>query len=200
MIKKFVAWLKGLFSANKIEIEDAKVEAYIESQKPVENSTTINVKVTKPYDRPANAPLQEDEALVAVIGNTAKVVRLESEIVKEKPVQKSLDEKLKEVELPKYAQGRTLPPAAKRKFIKQGRPITSGSSYKSSGTSGLTSRYGDSDIAVPVAAMAATAVMIDDTPSRSIAACSSYSSSYGSDSSSSYDSSSYDSGSSCSSD
>lgn len=134
---------------------------------------------------------------------------------------KPLDEQLKGVELPTYAQGKKLPPKAKRQYIDQAKrvaPRKMSDNPASYGNSQVNS--GIDPVNAAVYGYAAATILSDDTPSspapapveecRSSSATSTYSSSYSSSddsyssssyssSSSSYDSSSYDSGSSSSS-
>lgn len=118
MIKKFVAWVKALFAPAKIE--DAKVDEYIAKQ-----SRTVNeVRFSKAEDRPLSQPLAKNEVLVSVDTEkeTARVITVETRTRVEKAPAtppKPLNEQLKGVELPSYAKGKTLPPKAKRQYIKQ---------------------------------------------------------------------------------
>lgn len=253
MIKKFLAWVKALFAPAKID--DVKVDEYIAKQKADRQPTidpktvkvyldgqeikgfddeveTVNrVRFTKAEERPMEQPVGEGEAIVGFDPdkNTIKVVKVETETYtrpKAPPTPpKPLDEQLKGVELPTYAKGKTLPPKAKRQFIKQAK--TSGSPASARrlddtphSTGGHVASHGIDPVNAALYGYAAGAILSDDTPSspapapveecRSSAATSTYSSSYSSSddsyssssyssSSSSYDSSSYDSGSSSSS-
>jgi hypothetical protein len=205
MFKKLFSWVKSIFVP--VKIETSKVDEYINSQKYVTNVQdpqkikeyvetngldvkSESVRFTESKTRKLGADLKEDEFLVSVDidKKTVKVSKLEKVPPKKA---KPLNEKLKEVELPVYAQGKKLPPKAKRKFIKEAQ-----NSAARSGTSQVNS---NNDVALTAGVLGGigtyAAVMASDEPSRSCSS-SSYSSSYES-SSSSYDSSSYDSGSSC---
>lgn len=202
MFKKIIAWVRSLFV--KVEIDQDKVDDYITVQsrqyqsakekswsRNIEKPKVVNVQVV-PTTQEAIESLQQevDRALASRAPATPP---------------KPLNEQLKGVELPVYAQGKKLPPKAKRQFIEQAK----------SRSLAPTSRLLDDTPQNPVvthgadpatAAMYgyAAATLLADTPTsipaveecRSEAAVSSYSSSYESSSSSSYDSGSYDSGSS----
>lgn len=228
MIKKFVAWIKALFAPAKIE--DAKVDEYIAKQSQAQ--TVSQVRFTKAETRPLDEPLEKNQVLVSanVAENTKRVVTVETrQVVREVPVEKTppkpLNEQLKGVELPAYAKGKTLPPKAKRQFIKQAKMSGSPAPGRrlddtTHSTGGHVVSHGIDPVNAALYGYAAGAILSDDTPAaqpapveecRSSAATSTYSSSYsssddnyssssyGSSSSSSYDSSSYDSGSSSSS-
>ncbi|AIA64572.1 hypothetical protein HL10_gp042 [Cronobacter phage CR8] len=228
MIKKFVAWIKALFAPAKIE--DAKVDEYIAKQSQAQ--TVSQVRFTKAETRPLDEPLEKNQVLVSVNvpENTKRVVTVETrQTVREAPVEKTppkpLNEQLKGVELPAYAKGKTLPPKAKRQFIKQAKMSGSPAPGRRlddtpHSTGGHVVSHGIDPVNAALYGYAAGAILSDDTPAaqpapveecRSSAATSTYSSSYsssddsyssssyGSSSSSSYDSSSYDSGSSSSS-
>jgi len=173
--------------------------------------------------------LNENQVVVAVdlAEKTKRVMTVETRsTVRDVPVEKtppkSLNEQLKGVELPTYAKGKTLPPKAKRQFIKQAK--TSGSPAPTRrlddtphSTGGHVASHGIDPVNAAIYGYAAATILNDDTPAaqpapveecRSSAATSTYSSSYSSyddsssyssSSSSSYDSGSYDSGSSYSS-
>ncbi|ATS93444.1 hypothetical protein P1A145kb_p044 [Pectobacterium phage DU_PP_I] len=213
MIKKFVAWIKALFAPAKIE--DAKVDEYIAKQSQAQ--TVSQVRFTKAETRPLDEPLEKNQVLVSanVPENTKRVVTVETrQTVREVPVEKtppkSLDEQLKGVELPAYAKGKTLPPKAKRQFIKQAK--VSGTPARRlddapHSTGGHVVSHGIDPVNAALYGYTAATILNDDTPAaqpapveecRSSTAPSTFSSGYGS-SSSSYDSSSYDSGSSYSS-
>lgn len=225
MIKKFVAWLKALFAPAKIE--DVKVDEYIAKQS--QTQTVNQVRFTKPETVHVDEQLNENQVVVAVdlAEKTKRVVTVESRsTVRDVPVEKTppkpLNEQLKGVELPTYAKGKTLPPKAKRQFIKQAK--VSGSPAPARrlddtphSTGGHVTSHGIDPVNAAVYGYAAATILGDDTPAaqpapveecRSSAATSTYSSSYSSyddsssyssSSSSSYDSGSYDSGSSYSS-
>lgn len=228
MIKKFVAWIKALFAPAKIE--DAKVDEYIAKQSQAQSVS--QVRFTKAETRPLDEPLEKNQVLVSVNvpENTKRVVTVETrQTVREVPVEKTppkpLNEQLKGVELPAYAKGKTLPPKAKRQFIKQAKMSGSPAPGRRlddtpHSTGGHVVSHGIDPVNAALYGYAAGAILSDDTPAaqpapveecRSSAATSTYSSSYsssddsyssssyGSSSSSSYDSSSYDSGSSSSS-
>lgn len=175
MFKKLFSWVKSIFVP--VKIDNSKVDEYIESQR------------VKKYIA-ANDFVSESE------GSRSEPEKEEKpEVKKQDPIAKKLNEKLKGVELPVYAQGKKLPPKAKRKYIKQAQ------SNKGRKFSDSPSGYGYSQVNHHDTTMTAgvlggmatyAAVMANDEPSRS---CSS------SSSSSSYESSSssYDSGSSSSS-
>lgn len=226
MIKKFVAWVKALFAPAKID--DVKVDEYIAKQSQTQ---TINqVRFTKAETRPLDEQLDDNQVVVAVdpAEQTKRVVTVETRsTVREVPVEKTppkpLNEQLKGVELPAYAKGKTLPPKAKRQFIKQAK--VSGTPARRlddtpHSTGGHVASHGIDPVNAALYGYTAGAILSDDTPAaqpapveecRSFSATSTYSSSYsssddsyssssyGSSSSSSYDSSSYDSGSSSSS-
>lgn len=225
MIKKFVAWLKALFAPAKIE--DVKVDEYIAKQS--QTQTVNQVRFIKPETVHVDEQLNENQVVVAVdlAEKTKRVVTVESRsTVRDVPVEKTppkpLNEQLKGVELPTYAKGKTLPPKAKRQFIKQAK--VSGSPAPARrlddtphSTGGHVTSHGIDPVNAAVYGYAAATILSDDTPEaqpapveecRSSAATSTYSSSYSSyddsssyssSSSSSYDSGSYDSGSSYSS-
>lgn len=226
MIKKFVAWVKALFAPAKID--DVKVDEYIAKQS--QTQTVNQVRFSKPETRPLGEQLDDNQVVVAVdpTEQTKRVVTVETRsTVRDVPVEKTppkpLNEQLKGVELPAYAKGKTLPPKAKRQFIKQAK--VSGTPARRlddtpHSTGGHVVSHGIDPVNAALYGYAAGAILSDDTPAaqpapveecRSSAATSTYSSSYsssddsyssssyGSSSSSSYDSSSYDSGSSSSS-
>lgn len=225
MIKKFVAWLKALFAPAKIE--DVKVDEYIAKQS--QTQTVNQVRFTKPETVHVDEKLNENQVVVAVdlAEKTKRVVTVESRsTVRDVPVEKTppkpLNEQLKGVELPAYAKGKTLPPKAKRQFIKQAK--VSGSPAPARrlddtphSTGGHVVSHGIDPVNAALYGYAAATILSDDTPAaqpapveecRSSSATSTYtpsyssyddSSSYSSSSSSSYDSGSYDSGSSYSS-
>ncbi|AKY04050.1 hypothetical protein ADU18_0150 [Cronobacter phage PBES 02] len=223
MIKKFVAWIKALFAPAKIE--DAKVDEYIAKQSQAR--TVSQVRFTKAETRPLDEPLEKNQVLVSVNvpENTKRVVTVETrQTVREVPVEKTppkpLNEQLKGVELPAYAKGKTLPPKAKRQFIKQAKMSGSPAPGRRlddtpHSTGGHVVSHGIDPVNAALYGYAAGAILSDDTPAaqpapveecRSSSATSTYSSSYSSSddsysssSSSSYDSGSYDSGSSYSS-
>lgn len=213
MIKKFVAWLKALFAPAKIE--DVKVDEYIAKQS--QSQTVSQVRLTKAETRPLGEPLEKNQVLVSVNvpENTKRVVTVETrQPVRGVPVEKTppkpLDEQLKGVELPTYAKGKTLPPKAKRQFIKQAKVSRTPARRLDDtphSTGGHVVSHGIDPVNAALYGYAAETILNDDTPAaqpapveecRSSTAPSTFSSSYGS-SSSSYDSSSYGSGSSYSS-
>lgn len=225
MIKKFVAWVKALFAPAKID--DVKVDEYIAKQS--QTQTVNQVRFSKPETRPLGEQLDDNQVVVAVdpAEQTKRVVTVETRsTVREVPVEKTppkpLNEQLKGVELPSYAKGKTLPPKAKRQFIKQAKvsgtpPRRLDDTPHSAG--GHVTSHGIDPVNAALYGYTAATILNDDTPAaqpapveecRSSAATSTYSSSYSSSddsyssssygsSSSSYDSSSYDSGSSYSS-
>lgn len=220
MIKKFVAWVKALFAPAKIE--DAKVDEYIAKQSQAR--AVSQVRFTKAETRPLDEPLEKNQVLVSVNvpENTKRVVTVETrQTVREVPVEKTppkpLNEQLKGVELPAYAKGKTLPPKAKRQFIKQAK--VSGTPARRlddtpHSTGGHVASHGIDPVNAALYGYSAATILNDDTPAAQpapVEECrsssytpshSSYddSSSYSSSSSSSsYDSGSYDSGSSSSS-
>lgn len=223
MLKKFVAWVKALFSPAKIEIEDVKVDEYIAKQA----QSAKEVRFTKAEDRPLSQPLAKNEVLVSVDTEkeTARVVTVEIRNPPEKAPAtppKPLNEQFEGVELPAYAQGRKLPPKAKRQYIERAKtrplvPTTRRVDDSPATTGSHVSTVGHGSDAATMAVLGYTAASVmnnDSTPApaecRSAAAISTYSSSYSSSddsssyhssssSSSSYDSGSYDSGSSYSS-
>lgn len=228
MIKKFVAWVKSLFAPSKIEIDDVKVDEYIAKQS--QTQTMSQVRFTRAETRPLDEPLEKNQVLVSVNvpENTKRVVTVETrQTVREVPVEKTppkpLNEQLKGVELPTYAKGKTLPPKAKRQFIKQAKVSATPARRLDDtphSTGGHVASHGIDPVNAALYGYAAATILSEDTPAaqpapeqecRSSAGTSSYgssysssddsysSSSYGSSSSSSYDSSSYDSGSSSSS-
>lgn len=247
MIKKFVAWVKALFAPAKID--DVKVDEYIAKQSRrthdesdvvlkatvkgdevtfTKPQTVNQVRFTKPETRPLDDQLNDNQAVVAVdlAEKTKRVVTVETRsTVRETPVEKTppkpLNEQLKGVELPAYAKGKTLPPKAKRQYIKQAQSAPArkfSESPTSYGSSQVHHNAGIDPVNAALYGYAAATILSDDTPAaqpapveecRSSAATSTYSSSYSSyddssnysssSSSSSYDSSSYDSGSSYSS-
>lgn len=122
MIKKFVAWVKALFAPAKID--DVGVDEYIAKQS--QTQTVNQVRFSKPETRHLGEQLDDNQVVVAVdpAEQTKRVVTVETRsTVREVPVEKTppkpLNEQLKGVELPAYAKGKTLPPKAKRQFIKQ---------------------------------------------------------------------------------
>jgi hypothetical protein len=246
MIKKFVAWVKALFAPAKID--DVKVDEYIAKQSRrthdesdvvlkatvkgdevtfTKPQTVNQVRFTKPETRPLDDQLNDNQVVVAVdlAEQTKRVVTVEARsTVREIPVHKTppkpLNEQLKGVELPAYAKGKTLPPKAKREYIKRaGSPAPARRLDDTPhSTGGHVASHGIDPVNAALYGYAAATILSDDTPAaqpapveecRSSAATSTYSSSYSSyddsssysssSSSSSYDSSSYDSGSSYSS-
>ena len=211
MIKKFFAWVKSLFTKN-VEIDDQKVDEYVVNNKPSGAKIYVNgdsnsvrasdwetpLKITVRGENTVITQGPAKESLDVEIPDPAQELVNSRKAVSQAPA-KSLDEKLKSVELPAYAKGKVLPPAAKRKFLKQSK---SGSSYKASGNSGLRADYVDTTVigsSLGTVAVAST-LLSDAVETRSAECTSSYSSSYGgSDSYSSYDSGSSDCG-SCSCD
>lgn len=201
MFKKFVAFLKGLFTP--VEIEDTKVDEYISKQS--QQGTVNQVRFSKVVDRPLEQPLKKDEVLVGVNldEKTAKVVSIESRTVEKAQVTppKPLNEQLKGVELPSYAKGKTLPPKAKRQFIAQAKrptPVRRLDDTASS-TGGQVTSQGIDPVNAAIYGYAAAAILNDDTPAPVIEECrssSSYSEVYSSpsyESSPSYDSTDYSS-------
>lgn len=107
MFKKAIAWIKTLFTPLKIEERD--VDQFIQAQRRNhrQEDTILSVKVRgdkETVTTPASDP----------------VVASQPVTVKATPTPpKSLNEQLKDVELPVYAQGKKLPPKAKRQFIER---------------------------------------------------------------------------------
>lgn len=227
MIKKFFAWVKSLFIP--VTIKETDVDEYIAKQSQ-ERETVSQVRFVKAEDRKIDEPLAKDEVVVGVDADkeTVRVVKVETKsFIRPKATAtppKPLDEQLRGVELPSYAQGKKLPPKAKRQFIDQARraaPRKVSDNPASYGNSQINAAPGIDPVNAAMYGYAAATILSDDTPSsapapveecRSSAATSTYSSSYSSSSSddsyssssygsssSSYDSSSYDSGSSSSS-
>lgn len=231
MIKKFVAWLKALFAPAKIE--DVKVDEYIAKQaRRTHDESDVVLKATVKGDEVTFTKPQDDNrpvVNVTVVPSTPEsVAKVEADLkaagvkVPATPP-KPLNEQLKGVELPTYAKGKTLPPKAKRQFIKQAK--VSGSPAPARrlddtphSTGGHVTSHGIDPVNAALYGYAAATILNDDTPAAQPApveecrtshyeapsytpSYSSYddSSSYGSSSSSSYDSGSYDSGSSYSS-
>ena len=232
MIKKFVAWVKALFAP--VKIDDVKVDEYIAKQsRRTHSESDVVLKATvKGNDVTFTKPQDDNSQVVnvTVVPSTPESVeKVEADlkaagikIPVEKTPPKPLNEQLKGVELPTYAKGKTLPPKAKRQFIKQAK--VSGSPAPARrlddtphSTGGHVTSHGIDPVNAAVYGYAAATILNDDTPAaqpapveecRSSAATSTYSSSYSSyddsssyssSSSSSYDSGSYDSGSSYSS-
>lgn len=210
MIKKFVAWVKSLFAPAKIE--DVEVDEYIAKQS--QTQTVNQVRFSKPETRPLGEKLDDNQVVVAVdpAEQTKRMITVETRrTVREVPVEKTppkpLNEQLKGVELPAYAKGKTLPPKAKRQFIKQAK--VSGSPAPARrlddtphSTGGHVTSHGIDPVNAALYGYTAATILNDDTPAaqpapveecRSSTAPSTFSSSYGSSSSS------YDSGSSYSS-
>ncbi|UNA02638.1 hypothetical protein [Enterobacter phage vB_ExiM_F5M1E] len=220
MIKRFVAWVKALFAPAKID--DVKVDEYIAKQSQTKRVVTVE---SRSYERPVVNVTVEPSTQESVAQVEADLKAAGVKVPVEKTPPKPLNEQLKGVELPSYAKGKTLPPKAKRQFIKQAK--VSGSPAPARrlddtphSTGGHVVSHGIDPVNAALYGYAAGAILSDDTPAaqpapveecRSSAATSTYSSSYsssddsyssssyGSSSSSSYDSSSYDSGSSSSS-
>lgn len=94
MIRKAVAWIKALFAPAKIE--DVKVDEYIATQKLRTAGESGIGQWSRHVEKAAVTPSKAEPT-----------------------PPKSLNEQMKGVELPSYAKGRTLPPKAKRNFIKQ---------------------------------------------------------------------------------
>lgn len=196
MIKKFVAWVKALFAPAKIE--EAKVDEYIAKQSRrshdesdvvlkatvkgddvtfTKPQTVNQVRFTKAETRPLDEDLEENEVVVAVdlAEQTKRVVTVETRsTVRDVPVQKTppkpLDEQLKGVELPAYAKGKTLPPKAKRQFIKQAK--VSGSPAPARrlddtphSTGGHVTSHGIDPVNAALYGYAAATILNDDTPS-----------------------------------
>lgn len=219
MIKKFVAWVKALFAPAKID--DVKVDEYISKQSQTKRVVTVE---SRSYERPVVNVTVEPSTPESVAQVEADLKAAGVKVPVEKTPPKPLNEQLKGVELPSYAKGKTLPPKAKRQFIKQAK--VSGSPAPARrlddtphSTGGHVVSHGIDPVNAALYGYAAGAILSDDTPAaqpapveecRSSAATSTYSSSYSSSddsyssssygsSSSSYDSGSYDSGSSYSS-
>lgn len=224
MIKKFVAWVKALFAPAKID--DVKVDEYIAKQsRRTHDESDVVLKATVKGDEVTFTKPQEDDRQVVnvtVVPSTPEgVAKIEAQVkalgIKAPATPpKPLNEQLKGVELPAYAKGKTLPPKAKREYIKRaGSPAPARRLDDTPhSTGGHVASHGIDPVNAALYGYAAATILNDDTPAsqpapveecRSSAATSTYSSSYSSYddsssySSSSYDSSSYDSGSSYSS-
>lgn len=182
MFKKLITFVKSLFSP--VKIDNSKVDEYIESQR------------AKQY-------IAANDFVSASEGSQSKPEKEEKpKVKKQDPVAKNLNEKLKGVELPVYAQGKKLPPKAKRQYIKQAQS-SQGRKFSQS-PSGYGYSQVNHDAAMTAGALGGVAtyaaVMAGDEPERSVDSCTtSYSSRSSSSYDSSYDSSSYDSSSSSSS-
>lgn len=98
MIRKVVAWVRALFAPAKIE--DVKVDEYIATQKLRAAGESGIGQWSRHMEK-------------------AKVEEVVTPKKAEPTPPKPLNEQMKGVELPSYAKGRTLPPKAKRNFIKQ---------------------------------------------------------------------------------
>lgn len=185
MIKKFFAWIAGLFSP--IKIDDQKVDDYIAQQS---NKRSVVESIDPKKVKVSIAGLE--------IGGFAEGTKIVVDKKEDAAPRKTLDEQLKEVELPAYAKGKVLPPKAKKQYIARAKsPVTSRSNLDNSSSSVTASPVND-----PTGMFAAGVIMGSSasSSSSSYGSCSSYdSSSSHSSSSSSYDSGSYDSGSSSSS-
>lgn len=229
MIKKFVAWVKALFAPAKID--DVKVDEYIAKQSRrthdesdvvlkatvkgdevtfTKPQTVNQVRFTKPENRPLDDQLNDNQVVVAVdlAEQTKRVVTVEARsTVRETPVQKTppkpLNEQLKGVELPAYAKGKTLPPKAKREYIKRaGSPAPARRLDDTPhSTGGHVASHGIDPVNAALYGYAAATILNDDTPaaqSAPVEECRtshydapSYTPSY--DSTPSYSSPSYDS-------
>ncbi|QYC52546.1 hypothetical protein [Salmonella phage SSBI34] len=198
MFKKLVSWFKGLFSSSKVEIDEVKVDEYISKQ-----PTNVNVRMVEVGTKPIDKPLGDKEVVTAVNTkeNTVKVAEIvqdDSKVVIKQG--KTLNDKLKEVELPAYAKGRKLPPKAKKEFIKRSR--SNGRPMSVSSPSRPVHQDSDDILNIATVAGISTAIVTSGSSSyRSDDNCnytSSYSSSSSYGGSDSY--SSCDSGSSCSCD
>jgi len=186
MFKKVIAWIKTLFTPLKIEEHD--VDQFIQAQRRNHNQqdTVLSVKVREGKETvttPASTPVVPQPVVAKAPATPPK----------------SLNEQLKDVELPVYARGKKLPPKAKRQFIERKNAIVQ--SYPARGQS--LRRTEDNSSSSPVDPMSAallTAVVVsNDTPTRVEECRSSSSSSHDTDYSSSSHSSSHDSYSSSSS-
>lgn len=243
MIKKFFAWVKALFVP--VQIKETNVDEYIAAQQRrthVEpddvvlavtvkgdqetaraTETLSTVRFVSAEQRPIDEPVKENEVVtgVDIANGTVNVTTVEIKPVDRNPATppKRLNDQLREVELPAYAQGKKLPPKAKRKFIAESkRPVSRHSDLQTRDAPGMDPGilYGVGAAALlssddsRSSAPAEAPVRVEEcapapsyTPSYSDSPSSHHSShdSYSSSSSSSYDSgSSYsDSGSSSSS-
>lgn len=216
MITKFVAWVKALFAP--ANIEDSKVDEYIAKQHQAAGERQITKRRRHNEDEVVlKATVKDDQVTFSDSKGEVVNIGLSKTLV---TPPKPLDEQLKGVELPSYAKGKTLPPKAKRQFIKQSKTVATARPRRLDDTPHSSGGHGVSHGIDPVNAAlygyAAATVLQSDTPavedSRSGAAISSYRSGYStsddssiyssssSSSSSSYDSGSYDSGSSSSCD
>lgn len=141
MIKKFVAWVKSLFVP--VQIKESSVDEYIAAQErrthvePTDVVLTVTVKGDQETARATETlstvrfvgaekrgidePVKENEVVtgVDIANGTVNVTKVEIKPAERKPATppKRLNDQLREVELPSYAQGKKLPPKAKRKFI-----------------------------------------------------------------------------------
>lgn len=149
MIKKFVAWVKSLFVP--VTIKETNVDEYIAAQQrrtyvePDDVVLTVTVKgdqetaratetlstvrLVEAAERGIDEPVKENEVItgVDIANGTVNVATVEIKPVDRNPATppKRLNEQLKEVELPSYAQGKKLPPKAKRKYIAEAkRPVS----------------------------------------------------------------------------
>lgn len=195
MIKKFVAWVKALFAPAKID--DVKVDEYIAKQSRrthdesdvvlkatvkgdevtfTKPQTVNQVRFTKPETRPLDDQLNDNQVVVAVdlAEQTKRVVTVEARsTVRETPVEKTppkpLNEQLKGVELPAYAKGKTLPPKAKRQFIKQAKASGSPAPARRlddtpHSTGGHVASHGIDPVSAALYGYAAATILNDDTP------------------------------------
>ncbi|AFH20925.1 hypothetical protein CL97_gp041 [Cronobacter phage CR9] len=192
MIKKFVAWVKALFAPAKID--DVKVDEYIAKQSRrthdesdvvlkatvkgdevtfTKPQTVNQVRFTKPETRPLDDQLNDNQVVVAVdlAEQTKRVVTVEARsTVRDTPVQKTppkpLNEQLKGVELPAYAKGKTLPPKAKREYIKRaGSPAPARRLDDTPhSTGGHVASHGIDPVNAALYGYAAATILNDDTP------------------------------------
>lgn len=177
MIKKFVAWVKALFAPAKID--DAKVDEYIAKQsRRTHDESDVVLKATVKGDEVTFTKPQEDDRQVVnvtVVPSTKEsVAKVEADLkeagIKVPPTPpKPLNEQLKGVELPAYAKGKTLPPKAKRQFIKQAK--ASGSPAPSRrlddtphSTGGHVASHGIDPVNAALYGYAAATILNDDTP------------------------------------
>ena len=162
MIKKFVAWVKALFAPAKIE--DAKVDEYIAKQ-------SQNPSWERHIEK---SPAAEKVINVTVVPSTPeRVAQVEADLkaagVKvpvEKTPPKPLNEQLKGVELPAYAKGKTLPPKAKREYIKRaGSPAPARRLDDTPhSTGGHVASHGIDPVNSALYGYAAATILNDDTP------------------------------------
>lgn len=199
MIKKFVAWLKALFAPAKIEDVKVDEYIAKQSQTQTVNRVRFTKPETRPLDEPlkenevvVGVDASENTKRVVTVESRSyerpvvnvtvepstpeSVAQVEADLkaagIKvpvEKTPPKPLDEQLKGVELPAYAKGKTLPPKAKRQFIKQAK--VSGSPAPARrlddtphSTGGHVASHGIDPVNAALYGYAAATILNDDTP------------------------------------